>query len=89
MIESMRSVIASAGANFPLITIHREVIKKNVCFVGRVVRASQRALTMLEISPEAEWEGAEHYLLRDVTLLDFDGAYERLPERRSTSASAG
>jgi hypothetical protein len=31
-----------------------------------------------EISPQAEWEPEETFLLRDITKIEFDGAYERL-----------
>jgi hypothetical protein len=77
-VGSMREAISSAGATFPLITIHRERIKRGVCFVGRMLRTSQRATTIMSISPDAEWEGEECYSLRDITLLEFGGAYEKL-----------
>jgi hypothetical protein len=77
-IASMKESAASAGASFPLITIHRERIKKGVCFVGRFVRASQRSITIESITPQAEWEGQENYRLKDITLLEFGGVYENL-----------
>ena len=73
---SMQEAISSAGRAFPLITIHRERIDREVCEVGRLRRTSQRAMTILAISPQAEWEEEERYELRDITLLEFGGAYE-------------
>jgi hypothetical protein len=77
-VGSMKAAISSAGAAFPLITIHRERMKRGVCFVGRMLRTSQRAMTIISISPEAEWEDDKCYSLRDITLLEFGGAYEKL-----------
>ncbi len=80
-IESIGQALASAGKAFPLVTIHTERLKRSVCYVGRVLRISQRALTLLDISPQAEWDDEESYLLKDITLIDFGGAYGKLLER--------
>ena len=77
-IGSIREAAESAGAKFPLITIYRERIKKNVCHIGSFQRASQRTLTVREISTQAKWEEEETFNLRDITKLKFDGTYERL-----------
>ena len=75
---SMRESAASAGASFQLITIHRERIKKDVCFIGKLVGVNQRAVTIQSITPQAEWEEEERYQLKDISLLEFGGAYENL-----------
>jgi hypothetical protein len=80
-IASMREAVASAGAAFPLITIHCERIEKGACHVGRMLLTDQRAVTILYISPQAEWKEAESYSLKDVTLLEFGGVYEGLLAR--------
>jgi hypothetical protein len=77
-IASMTDAFSSAAAAFPLLTIHRERIERGVCYVGRLLRATQRRAKMLSISPQGEWDTEESYLLNDVTLLEFGGAYERL-----------
>ena len=77
-IDSIGQALASAGKAFPLVTIHTERLKRGVCYVGRVLRISQRALTLLDISPQAEWDDEESYLLKDITLIDFGGAYGSL-----------
>jgi hypothetical protein len=79
--SSMKAALSSAGAAFPLITIHRERMDRTVCYVGKVRGTSQRATTILPISPQAEWEPEERYQLKDVTLLEFGGAYEILLAR--------
>jgi hypothetical protein len=81
-IASMKEAVVSAGATFPLITIHRERTERGCCYVGKMLRASQRAMTLLHISTQAQWEGEEEsYPLRDITLLEFGGAYEKLLAR--------
>ena len=75
---SMRESAASAGASFQLITIHRERIKKDVCFIGKLVGVNQRAVTIQSITPQAEWEEEECYQFKDITLLEFGGVYENL-----------
>ena len=77
-IGSLREAAETAGSKFPLLIIHRERIKKNVCYVRALRRATQRAVILREISPQAEWEPEETFALRDITKLEFDGAYERL-----------
>jgi len=63
--------------------IHRERIERGVCSVGKVRRTSQRSATFILISPEAEWDVEESFLLRDITLVEFGGAYERLLLQRA------
>lgn len=77
-VASMKEAVASAGAAFPLITVYRERIKRGVCHVGKLVRVSQRTMTIGSITPQAEWEGEDSYCLRDITLLEFGGTYETL-----------
>jgi len=80
-IASIREALASAGKAFPLVTIHAERVKRGVCSVGRVLRTSQRTVTLLDITPQAEWDEEESYPLKDITLIDFGGTYERLLAR--------
>jgi hypothetical protein len=79
-VASVRQALSSAGKAFPLVTIHTERVRRSVCYIGRVLRTSQRALTLLSISPQADWD-EEGYLLKNITLIEFDGTYERLLAR--------
>jgi hypothetical protein len=80
-IDSIGQALSSAGKAFPQVTIHTERVRRGVCYVGRVLRTSQRALTLLSVSPQAEWEEEENYLLKDITLIDFGDTYARLLAR--------
>ncbi|HUI78923.1 MAG TPA: hypothetical protein VLY24_13440 [Bryobacteraceae bacterium] len=77
-IHSFKDAVLSAGKAFPLVTIHQERIERGVCYIGKVQHASQRSVILIPISTGAEWEEPESYLLRDITLIQFGGAYERL-----------
>jgi hypothetical protein len=74
----MGGVIASTPESFPLISIHREKIRPGKYRVGKVLRIGQRSLRLLSVSPEAEWEEEESFQLKDITLVEFGGAYESL-----------
>lgn len=77
-IYNWKDVLTTAGAAFPLITIHRERIRRNTCWIGQFRRASQRSVTIRSISPQAQWEAEETFLLREITMVEFGGAYEEL-----------
>ena len=77
-LASLKEAITSVGTKFALITVHRERVNRGACEVGRLLRASQRTVKILSITPQAEWEGPESYRMKDVTLLEFGGAYEEL-----------
>ncbi len=81
---SMKEAIFSAGTAFPVITIHRERTEKKVCYVGRLQGANQRTATILAISPRAQFDKEQRYQLKDVTLLEFGGAYETLLARMAS-----
>lgn len=76
-LTSMQTLLASAGALFPLVTIHREKIQPDVCHIGRVVATSDKEVTLLEIDPGAVWEEAtETYSIKQITRVNFGGGYE-------------
>jgi len=87
-IDSMSAALSSAGKSFPLITIHQERINKEVCFVGKYLGTTQRALRILSINPEAQWEAEDVYRPKDITLLEFGGTYEILLNRMAGKAKS-
>jgi len=75
--SSIRSVVESAGAAFPLVVIHREENDPDVCHIGQVVAVSRTQLALLEIGPDAKWDAdATAYALREITRVSFGGDYE-------------
>lgn len=76
-VTNIEGLLKSASRVFPLITIHREIIDPDVCYIGRVGHVEKGLLSLLEIGPDAKWDSSpSEYLLKDITRVDFGGAYE-------------
>ena len=77
-VSSLRDLLATANHAFPLVTIHLEKKKPDVCYIGRVVDLSREGyVSLLEISPDARWDDKPtEYRLSDITRVDFGGGYE-------------
>jgi hypothetical protein len=78
-LAAVESILQTANQIFPLVAIHREKMKPGVCHIGRVTRISKDKFWMREIDTDASWDDDElfRYKLSDVTLVEFDGDYER------------
>jgi hypothetical protein len=67
----------SASRAFPLVTIQREQIDRNVCSIGRVLGVKRGRLSLLQINPHATWdEKPTEYRLSEITRVNFGGDYE-------------
>lgn len=75
-LSSVPTLLTSAEARFPLVTIHREIMNSETCFIGRVQKLTDKTVTMEEISPAAKSDRARRYSFKDITRIDFGGAYE-------------
>lgn len=75
-LSDISALLSSANANFPLLTVHLEKLDPTTCFVGRVQKLTSKTLLLEEISPAACWEHTRRYKLKDITRIDFGGAYE-------------
>lgn len=76
-IVSLAELLDSACASYPLVTIHRERISDEVCYIGRPLAMSEKTFTLREISPNATWNRKPHRIrFADVTKVDFGGGYE-------------
>lgn len=76
-LSSTRALLLSAGAAYPLVTIHTERRDPDVCYVGRPEGVDGRGLRLREITPAGEWRRkATHWRLSDITRIDFGGRYE-------------
>ena len=75
--ENMEELLQTASRIFPLVTIHCEKIKPEVCHVGRVVGIRRRKAVLQEIGPDAIWDNElSEYRISDITRVDFGGGYE-------------
>lgn len=71
-------LLTSAGRAFPLVAIHCEEADRGVCWIGRVLGVKGARVSLLEISPGAEWwREPTAYRLSEITRVSFGGDYER------------
>jgi hypothetical protein len=76
-IRSLRELLSSAGRSFPLVTIHREILEKGACHIGRIVSVTHARVSFLRIGPDAVWDRAPtNYALKDITCVEVGGDYE-------------
>lgn len=76
-VGSLEELLLSAGRAFPLVTIHREMVDPDVCWIGRVLGVTRGCVSLLEIDPQATWEETPNdYRLSEITRVNFGGDYE-------------
>jgi hypothetical protein len=75
-ISNWRSAFETAGKKFPLLVLNREAMQHDVIVVGRYVDSTPQTVTLVAISPTAEWLKKTRLRIADVTRLDFSGGYE-------------
>jgi hypothetical protein len=69
-------LLKTANQLFPLVTIHREMISRDVCHIGRIQAVRAKTFDLFEIDPDAEWDRERKYRFADVSKVDFAGGYE-------------
>jgi len=76
-VSSLAELLLTAARAFPLVTIHREKIDPDVCWIGRVIGVRKGRVTLQEIGPDARWDDQIGiYRLSEITRVDFGGDYE-------------
>lgn len=76
-VSSLMKLLLTANQAFPLVTIHLEGVKPNVCYIGRIVDVTSGRVSIIEIGPDAAWDDQPTtYKLSEITRVDFGGAYE-------------
>jgi hypothetical protein len=59
------------------VTIHREQVDQDVCWIGRVQGLDRSRVSLLEIGPDAKWEDSpEEHRVAEITRVNFGGEYE-------------
>ena len=70
-------ILESANRLFPLITIYRENIKPDSCWIGRIADLTDSAVRLHEIGPDAVWDKEpSSHRLSQITRVEFGGGYE-------------
>jgi hypothetical protein len=70
-------LLQSAGQVFPVVTIHREKVRADVCYIGKVMAVTADRLNLLLVDPSAKWdEETTDFPLRGISRVSFGGDYE-------------
>ncbi len=76
-VANIENLLLSAAGAFPLVTIHREQIDPERCWIGSVKGVSRGRVSLLEIGPDATWEETPTgYRMKEITRVAFGGDYE-------------
>lgn len=75
-LSNWASVLLTAQKLFPLLTIRREAISNNICFIGKLVSLTEKTFTLFDIDPDANWDRPYRRKFADLTKVDFGGGYE-------------
>lgn len=73
---TLPDLLTSVCNAYPLVTIHRELIFPDECFIGRLAAMTPKTFTLYLLNPEAKWVGTMRFRFSDVTRVDFGGGYE-------------
>jgi hypothetical protein len=69
-----RSLVASAQALFPLVTLHLER-NDDICYIGRLEDVDEAAVVLRLLSPAASWEESERFPYGEISRIEFGTAY--------------
>lgn len=76
-LSSTNALLLSANAQFPLVTVHSEIVDPEICHIGQVIEVSRTAVKLKEINPDATWDSElTCHRLTKITRIDFGGPYE-------------
>jgi hypothetical protein len=76
-LSGIDQILASAASCFPLVTIHRETVDPEVCWIGKVFSVVKGRVDLLAIGPDAKWEDEPTvYRTSEITRVSFGGDYE-------------
>lgn len=75
-IVSLPEFLRSVSRHYPLLTIHPERTKPDICYIGRYLSATDQTLLIDDLNCNGEWSGPRRIKLNDITRVDFGGGYE-------------
>jgi hypothetical protein len=76
-VAGIEELLLSSGRKFPLITIHREGVRPDACWIGKVESSADGILFLWEIGPDAKWDRKlSSHKLSEITAVEFGGEYE-------------
>lgn len=77
ILDDITSIIESVNKQYPLLAVHCEDIINDACNIGKVLKITNKTVMLKEIDTCAFWcENNSRFRLKDITRIDFGGAYE-------------
>jgi len=76
-LSSVRAVLSSVAARYPLLSAHRETPHRCTTYVGPIVSMSERSFTIEDSDYFGRWTGPRRLCYADVTRICFDGGFLR------------
>ncbi len=76
-LDDVTDVISDVTAIAPMLAVHCELDRPDVCWIGAVRRLQGTTLWLLQVTTQAGWaRAASSFDLDDITRLDVGGGYE-------------
>jgi hypothetical protein len=75
-IASLLDAISTADKAFPLITIEKELVADDKCWIGKLAGFTSKTVTIHGLNPNAEWIERSRFNLNEITKVAFGGGYE-------------
>lgn len=86
---SFPELMISIAKRFPLLTVHVEEKKPEVCYIGPLISTTDRTFTIDDLNASAEWTGPRRIRFQDLTRVDFGGGYEKALAATAPKRPAG
>jgi hypothetical protein len=76
-LKNVEELLLSANRAFPLVTIQRQKVDPDICWIGRVLGVDSGYVSLLEINPDASWDREpSQFRLSEITSVSFGADYE-------------
>jgi hypothetical protein len=77
VLDDVVGALEAAGAAAPLVTVHDEFDRPDVCWIGAVQSVDATKLRLLKVDPSGDWERrASTFDPENITRIEFGGGYD-------------
>jgi hypothetical protein len=74
-VSDWRELLESVAKTFPLVVVHTERKRPDVCYIGEVLKVSDSTLTIHDLNCNCEWQKPRRFKLSDITMVEFGDGY--------------
>jgi len=76
-LSTAADILSSASDTYPMVTVHREFERPDVCWIGAVRRLEAETLSLLEVNVGGGWaRKPRRFDVEDISRVEFGGGYE-------------